>query len=52
MIQGIMFDFDGTMFDSMFRWDIAGEVYLRSIGKETEDDLQKVLKPMSLLQSA
>ena len=52
MIQGIIFDFDGTLFDSMFIWDTAGEVYLRSIGKEPEDDLQKVLKPMSLLQSA
>jgi len=52
MIQGIIFDFDGTLFDSMFIWDTAGEVYLRSIGKEPEADLQKVLKPMSLQQSA
>ena len=52
MIQGLIFDFDGTLFDSMFIWDTAGEVYLRSIGKEPETDLQKVLKPMSLLQSA
>lgn len=52
MIQGIIFDFDGTLFDSMFIWDSAGEAYLRSIGKEPEADLQKILKPMSLLQSA
>ena len=52
MIQGIIFDLDGTLFDSMFIWDTAGEVYLRSIGKEPEADLQKTLKPMSLLQSA
>lgn len=52
MIQGVIFDFDGTLFDSMFIWDTAGEVYLRSIGKEPETDLQKVLKSMSLLQSA
>ena len=52
MIQGVIFDFDGTLFDSMFIWDTAGEVYLRSIGKEPEVNLQKVLKPMSLLQSA
>ena len=52
MIQGVIFDFDGTLFDSMFIWDTAGESYLRSIGKEPEADLQKVLKPMSLLQSA
>ena len=52
MIQGVIFDLDGTLFDSMFIWDTAGEVYLRSIGREPEADLQKVLKPMSLLQSA
>ena len=52
MIQGVIFDLDGTLFDSMFIWDTAGESYLRSIGKEPEADLQKVLKPMSLLQSA
>ena len=52
MIQGVIFDLDGTLFDSMFIWDTAGESYLRSIGKEPEADLQKTLKPMSLLQSA
>ena len=52
MLKGLIFDFDGTLFDSMFIWDTAGEVYLRSIGKEPEANLQKVLKPMSLLQSA
>jgi len=52
MLKGLVFDFDGTLFDSMFLWDTAGEVYLRSIGREPEECLQKVLKPMSLLQSA
>ena len=52
MLKGAIFDFDGTLFDSMFIWDTAGEVYLRSIGIEPREDLQKVLKPMSLLQSA
>lgn len=52
MIQGMIFDFDGTLFDSMFIWDTAGETYLRSIGKEPMEDLQSVLKPMSLYQSA
>lgn len=52
MIQGIIFDFDGTLFDSMFIWDTAGETYLRSIGKEPVEALQSVLKPMSLQQSA
>ena len=52
MLKGAILDFDGTLFDSMFIWDTAGEVYLRSIGIEPKEDLQKVLKPMSLLQSA
>ena len=52
MLKGAIFDFDGTLFDSMFIWDTAGEVYLRSIGIEPREDLQKVLKPMSLLKSA
>ena len=52
MIQGMIFDFDGTLFDSMFIWDTAGETYLRSIGKEPTDNLQSILKPMSLHQSA
>lgn len=52
MIQGMIFDFDGTLFDSMSIWDTAGEQYLRSIGKEPIEDLQSVLKPMSLFQSA
>lgn len=52
MIRGAIFDFDGTLFDSMFIWDTAGEIYLRSIGIEPEENLQKTLKPMSLHQSA
>ena len=52
MIQGMIFDFDGTLFDSMFIWDTAGEMYLRSIGKEPQEELQSILKPMSLHQSA
>ena len=52
MLKGAIFDLDGTLFDSMFIWDTAGEVYLRSIGIEPQEDLQKALKPMSLLQSA
>ena len=52
MLKGAIFDLDGTLFDSMFIWDTAGEIYLRSIGIEPREDLQKVLQPMSLLQSA
>lgn len=30
-IKGAIFDFDGTLFDSMYIWDTAGETYLASI---------------------
>lgn len=52
MIRGAIFDFDGTLVDSMFIWKTAGDRYLRSLGKEPENDLQKTLKTMSLQQSA
>lgn len=52
MIKGIIFDFDGTLFDSMRIWVEAGELYLNSVGMTAEKDLWKKLKTMSLLQSA
>ncbi len=52
MIKGIIFDFDGTLFDSMRIWVEAGELYLKSVGMTAEKDLWKKLKTMSLLQSA
>lgn len=52
MLKGVIFDFDGTLFDSMFIWEAAGADYLRSIGKEPEENLQAVLKSMSIQQSA
>lgn len=52
MIKGIIFDFDGTLFDSMQIWVDAGELYLKSVGVTAERELWKKLKTMSLLQSA
>ena len=34
MIKGAIFDFDGTLVDSMFIWDTFGGDYLRTLGKE------------------
>ena len=36
-IKGAIFDFDGTLFDSMFIWDNVGADYLRSVGKTPEE---------------
>lgn len=52
MIKGAIFDFDGTLFDSMFIWDTIGGDYLRSIGYEPEENLDEIFKTFSLYQAA
>ncbi len=52
MIQGAIFDVDGTLLDSMSIWDTIGSDYLRSIGYEPRERLNEVFKNMSLLQAA
>lgn len=52
MIKGAIFDFDGTLFDSMQIWNTVGSDYLHSLGFSTKEDLQYKLKTMSLYQSA
>lgn len=47
-----IFDFDGTLFDSMFVWDNAGEVYLRSQGAEPKPSMREDVRSLSLHQSA
>lgn len=47
-----IFDFDGTLFDSMFIWDRVGEIYLRSIGKEPKPSMREDVRALSLYQSA
>ncbi len=51
-IKSVIFDFDGTLFDSMSIWETAGTDYLSSLGYVAEKDLSKKLKAMSLIQSA
>ena len=47
-----IFDFDGTLFDSMFIWDSVGEIYLRSLGKEPKPSMREDVRALSLYQSA
>ena len=47
-----IFDFDGTLFDSMFVWETLGEDFLRSLGKQPRPGLRDALRPMSTYQSA
>lgn len=51
-MKGAIFDFDGTLFDSMSIWDTAGEDYLRAIGREPRKNLRQILAALSLRQGA
>ena len=51
-IKCAVFDFDGTLFDSMYVWDCAGEDYLRSLGKEPGPNVREDMRRMSLAQCA
>ncbi len=50
--KGIIFDFDGTLFDSMGIWETAGEDFLASVGVTAENNLSEKLKVMSLIRGA
>ena len=49
---GAIFDLDGTLLDSMPVWENLGRDYLISQGVTPPEDIAKVLKPMSLEESA
>lgn len=51
-IKYAIFDFDGTLFDSMFIWDTVGERYLRSLGKEPKPCMCEELSALSFSQAA
>ena len=52
MLKGAIFDFDGTLVDSMFIWDTIGEDYLRSLGKEPREDLKETFMTFTLEEAA
>ena len=52
MLKGAIFDFDGTLVDSMFIWDTIGEDYLRSLGKEPHEDLKETFMTFTLEEAA
>ena len=51
-IEGIIFDLDGTLLDTMEIWNTVGNDYLISLGIEPRENLAEVFKEMSLKQSA
>lgn len=52
MIKGIIFDLDGTLFDSMRIWNDVGINYLKSIGVTPPNDLHNIVKSLSLFEAA
>lgn len=51
-IKCAIFDFDGTLFDSMYIWDNVAETYLRSLNKTPSPTLREDVRALSLHQSA
>lgn len=51
-IKGAVFDFDGTLVDSMWIWDDIGAEYLKTKGITPEADLRTITLSMSLEESA
>lgn len=51
-IQGIIFDLDGTLIDSMPAWQNIGSDFLKRHGVNPPDDLNEIIKTMSFAESA
>ncbi len=47
-----IFDFDGTLFDSMYLWDTAAENYLMLQGKAARPDIREKVRKLSLFEAA
>ena len=51
-LQGAIFDFDGTLFDSMYLWDNVANDSLHILGIEPPKNHRSKLRNMSVLQAA
>lgn len=52
MINGVIFDADGTLLKSMEFWDSVVVNLLKSLGVTPDDNLTEILAPMSMLEGA
>lgn len=51
-VEGIIFDFDGTLFDSQYIWENIDSDYLKSIGKLPKPGLKEEVSSFTLTQGA
>ncbi len=51
-LQGAIFDFDGTLFDSMYLWDNVANDSLLALGIEPPKDYRSRLRNLSVFQAA
>ena len=51
-MKGIIFDFDGTLVDSMYYWSQLSRKYLHLKGKETDEETENKLKSMPVYKSS
>jgi len=49
--EGVIFDLDGTLIDSMGMWTTVDQLYLKSKGKQPKSELASILKKMSMNQT-
>ena len=52
LVKAVLFDFDGTLADSMWMWDDIDIEYLGSRGIALPDTLQKEIEGMSFSETA
>ncbi len=51
-VNGVIFDVDGTLLDSLWAWEHSGSNFVRSLGIEPAEDLDEQLVPLSLMDGA
>ena len=51
-IKAAIFDYDGTVVDSMPMWSQASSNYVRSLGREPKPDLDEKIKKLGLEEGA